>query len=122
MFARRKRSGRHIYLQLAESYRDGARVRQRLVASLGRLDLLERNGGLENLARSLTRFSDRLAVLQSKEPAPEWADIVRDLESLKEAEVKVDGKRFRVRSEMRGAAVQAFRACGVALPPLGRPL
>ena len=59
---------------------------------------------------------------QSKEPAPEWADIVLDLENLEEAEVEVDGKRFRIRSEVRGAAVQAFRACGVALPPLGRPL
>jgi hypothetical protein len=64
----------------------------------------------------------RLGSLQSKESAPEWADIVRDLENLEEAEVEVDGKRFRIRSEERGAAVQAFRACGVALPPLGRLL
>jgi hypothetical protein len=63
-----------------------------------------------------------VAALQRKEPAPEWADIVRDLKNLEEAEVKVEGKRFRIRGEAREAEVQAFRACGVALPPLGRAL
>jgi len=63
MFVRAKRLGQRTYLQLVESYRDGTRVRQRLRTSLGRLDLLLASGGLENLARSLTRFSDRLAIL-----------------------------------------------------------
>ena len=65
MFVRAKRTGQRTYLQLVESYRDGDRVRQRLRASLGRLDLLQQSGGLEDLARSLTRFSDRLAILSA---------------------------------------------------------
>jgi len=44
------------------------------------------------------------------------------LEALNETEIEVDGKHFVVRSAARGAAVKAFRACGVALPPLGRAL
>ena len=64
----------------------------------------------------------RLAKAQRPGAPVEWADVVRDLEALKETEIEADGKRFLVRSEARGAAVKAFRACGVALPALGRAL
>jgi hypothetical protein len=63
----------------------------------------------------------RLAARQGAGALPEWADIVRDLEALQETQLEVDGKKFMVRSGARGAAVKCFRACGVALPPLGRP-
>lgn len=64
----------------------------------------------------------RLATAPGHKPVPEWADVVRDLEALVETEIEVQGKRFAVRGEARAAAAQAFRACGVALPPLSRPL
>jgi len=64
----------------------------------------------------------RLAQLRGVGAAPEWADIVRDLDALTQTEIEVDGKLFVVRSQARGAAVKAFRACGVALPALGRAL
>lgn len=46
-----------------------------------------------------------------------WPDILADLDSLTETEVKQDGKRFLLRSAPRPAASLALRAAGVA-PPL----
>jgi transposase len=47
----------------------------------------------------------------------EWADVLRDLESLQWVEVEYQGKRFRLRSESRGVCSQVFQAAGVAFPP-----
>ena len=47
----------------------------------------------------------------------EWADILRDLENLQNAEVEQDGKRFLLRSEFQGTCGKVFQAVGVALPP-----
>jgi hypothetical protein len=50
--------GRQLtYLQLVESYRDGGRVRQRVIAKLGREDELDRNAILR-LVRSLAKYAD----------------------------------------------------------------
>lgn len=49
--------------------------------------------------------------------SPEWADVLRDLESLQSVEVKYQGKRFRLRSEAHGTCSQVFQAVGVAFPP-----
>src|SRR5918996_2840266 len=51
------------YLQIVRSVRDGARVRQELVASLGRRDLLVATGKLDQLVQALARFSTRLRVV-----------------------------------------------------------
>ena len=47
----------------------------------------------------------------------EWAEILRDLESLQWVEVEHQSKRFRLRSEARGVCSQVFQAAGVAFPP-----
>ena len=47
----------------------------------------------------------------------EWADVLRDLESLQSVEVEYQGKHFRLRSEARGTCSQVFQAVGVAFPP-----
>jgi transposase len=47
----------------------------------------------------------------------EWADMIRDLMSLRYAEVQQDGKRFLLRSEAQGTCGRVFAAVGVALPP-----
>ena len=44
MFARTKKSGRYQYLQIVENRREGSRVVQRVVATLGRLDRLRAKG------------------------------------------------------------------------------
>lgn len=57
------------------------------------------------------------ARLEEKESGAEWADVLRDLDALQWVEVASEGKRFRLRSESRGACYQAFQAAGVAIPP-----
>jgi transposase len=50
----------------------------------------------------------------------EWAQIVEGLESLGVAETEAGNKRYLMRTEAKKAAVKAFAACGVALPPIVR--
>jgi hypothetical protein len=47
---------RYTYVKLVESYRDQGRVRQRLVANLGREDALKASGQLEQLAAAFARL------------------------------------------------------------------
>jgi hypothetical protein len=69
MFVRVKRlvqdGERYEYLQIVRSVRDGPRVRQELVASLGRRDLLVATGKLDGLVQALARFSTRLKVVEA---------------------------------------------------------
>ena len=58
----RKEGGRE-YLQLARTYRDGKKVRQQILATLGRRDVLEATGTLNRLVDSLARFSERIKVV-----------------------------------------------------------
>src|SRR5260370_17157694 len=52
-----RRGGRsYQYLDLVEGRREGGRVRQHVVASLGRLDELTAGGKLEQLAAGLARL------------------------------------------------------------------
>jgi hypothetical protein len=65
MFARTKKSGKYEYLQIAESYRGGPNVKQRVIATLGRLDQMHAKGGVETLVRSLARFSEQALLVLS---------------------------------------------------------
>ncbi len=47
----------------------------------------------------------------------EWADVIQDLGRLQMVEVEQHGKRFLLRSEVRGTCGTVFRAAGVAVPP-----
>ena len=47
----------------------------------------------------------------------EWAEMLGDLEALTHTEVESDGKRFLLRSDVRGTCAAVFRASGVAIPP-----
>jgi len=58
MFARTKKSGKYEYLQLVENHREGAKVNQRVIATLGRLDQMQAKGELETLVRSLIKLKD----------------------------------------------------------------
>ena len=57
MFVRTKPSGAHKYLQVVESFREGRKVRQRVVATLGRLDRLQAEGNIDGIVKSLSRFA-----------------------------------------------------------------
>lgn len=63
MFVRTKTRDDKTYLMIVENKRVGARTEQTVLHSLGRLDKLLEGGGLDALIASLTRFSDKLAVL-----------------------------------------------------------
>ena len=65
MFLRRKQSGRRVYLQVVENRWEGGRCRQRVIATLGRLDTLLASGELDSLVRSAARFSEALLVLDA---------------------------------------------------------
>lgn len=65
MYFCKKTSGGRIYLQIAESRRVGGQVRQRVIATLGRLDELAARGQMERLVRSGARFATQAMVLSA---------------------------------------------------------
>src|SRR5438045_2457312 len=65
MFFRIKPSGERRYLQIVENTRDGASTRQRVLATLGRVEDLEADGRLDALLRSGARFSDTAVLISS---------------------------------------------------------
>lgn len=65
MFFRAKPAGSYRCLQIVHSVREGKKVRQQVIATLGRLALLEASGQLERLMRSGLRYCQSLAVLDA---------------------------------------------------------
>ena len=65
MFFRVKPAGSYRYLQIAHSVREGKKVRQQVIATLGRLDLLQQSGQLDRLMRSGVRQCEGLTVLDA---------------------------------------------------------
>ncbi len=63
MFVRVKPSSGHRYLQIAENYREGKKVKQKILCTLGRLDKLTESGKIDGLAESLLRFSEKIKVI-----------------------------------------------------------
>jgi hypothetical protein len=63
MFIRVKPSGRYKYLQLVENTREGKKVKQHVLFTLGRLDRLADSGKLEGITQSLLRFNEKLTVI-----------------------------------------------------------
>ncbi len=63
MFVRTQTNGSRTYLLIVDNVRIGGKVKQRVLHRLGRLDELLANGQLDLLIRSLSRFSEKLAVL-----------------------------------------------------------
>ena len=74
MFVRIKKSGAHQYLQIVENRREGPKTIQRVIATIGRMDRLQERGEIENLVRSLSRFSEKvLLVLSGQGEVQAWA-------------------------------------------------
>lgn len=65
MYFRVKRTGSYAYLQLVESFREKGRVQQRVLSTVGRLDVLQASGQLDALMRSGLRFCQKLAVIDA---------------------------------------------------------
>jgi len=73
MVVRRKRSVQngvvYEYLQIVRPYRVGGKVRQEVVATLGRAEKLMASGEVDGLLRSLAKFSEKLRVVEaSRQP------------------------------------------------------
>jgi hypothetical protein len=65
MYFRRKTSAGRAYLQIVESRRTGERVRQQVIATLGRYEDLQASGQLERLLRSGARFTAKAMMLNA---------------------------------------------------------
>jgi transposase len=65
MFARVKKSGKYQYLQIVENRRESKKTVQRVIATIGRMDQLRAKGKVENLIRSLSRYSERVMLVLS---------------------------------------------------------
>jgi hypothetical protein len=65
MFARIKKSGKYQYLQVVENPKRNGKVRQRVIATSGRIGQLHDKDRVETLIRSLSRFSERALLILS---------------------------------------------------------
>jgi len=65
MFVRAKKSKGFEYLQVVHNERVEGRVRQRVIATLGRLDVLKRTGQIDALLASCARFAEHSSLLQA---------------------------------------------------------
>src|SRR5882724_7361496 len=65
MFFRTKSSGTRSYLQIVENRWEGGQTRQRVVATLGRLDQLQHSGQLDALLASGARFARSVLLLSA---------------------------------------------------------
>ena len=65
MFFRQKRSAQHVYLQIVENRWEKGRSKQRVVATVGRLDQLQQSGQLDGLLQSGAKFAEAVMVLSA---------------------------------------------------------
>ena len=80
MFARIKKSGKYQYLQIVENRKEEKKVKQRVIATVGRLDRLHSKGRVETLIRSLSKYSEKVLLILSEQ-----------------SDVKADGKKIGLR-------------------------
>jgi transposase len=65
MFFRQKRSGDYVYLQIVENRWEKGRSKQRVIATVGRLDQLQQSGQLDGLLQSGAKFAEAVMVLSA---------------------------------------------------------
>ena len=65
MFARVKKSGKYQCLQIVENKKEKGKVKQRVIATVGRMDQLREKDRVETLIRSLSRFSEKALMILS---------------------------------------------------------
>lgn len=71
MFLRVKKTSSRAYLQIVESYREAGRVRQRVIGTIGRMEELVARGQVDQLLRSLAKYSQRAILLLAGASDPE---------------------------------------------------
>lgn len=90
MFVRAKKSGAYQYLQIVENQRIDGNVRQRVVATLGRLDILQSTGKIDAILSSCARFARRVSVLDAHKHGT-----LPPAETIKIGPVKVFGRLWK---------------------------
>jgi hypothetical protein len=65
MFARVKKSGKYQYLQIVENRKEKGKVKQRVIATIGRMDRLQDKDRVQTLIHSLSRFSEQAMMILS---------------------------------------------------------
>lgn len=65
MFARIKKTGKYQYLQIVQNRKEDKKVKQTVVATLGRLEEMQEKDRIETLIRSLSRFSEKALLIIS---------------------------------------------------------
>ncbi len=65
MFVRIKNSHGYKYLQIVESKREGKKVKQRVLTTLGQVEALSASGKIDDLTRSLAKFSSIRTILDA---------------------------------------------------------
>lgn len=71
MFVRIKKSGKYDYLQVVHNEKIAGQVKQNVIATLGRLDVLKATGRIDALLASCSRFAEQVAVIN----ASRWEEI-----------------------------------------------
>jgi transposase len=71
MFVRIKKTGTYQYLQIVQTYREDKKVKQRIIATLGRLDKLQQTGDIESIISSLTKFSENILLYLTGKSKPQ---------------------------------------------------
>lgn len=79
MFLRIKGKGVYRYLQLVENHREGTKVVQRVLCTLGRVEELMESGTTDALMRSLARFSQKVKIIDGYRDGHLEAGNVRQL-------------------------------------------
>jgi hypothetical protein len=75
MFARIKKSGKYQYLQIVENNEVKGKVKQRVIATIGRLDQMQEKGRVETLIRSLSRYSEKAMLVLTGQSDPDAVTI-----------------------------------------------
>ena len=65
MFVRAKKSGKYDYLQVVHNEKINGRVKQNVIATLGRLDVLQASGKIDALIASCSRYAKQVAVINA---------------------------------------------------------
>lgn len=71
MFVRVKKTGEYQYLQIVQTYREGRKVKQRVVSTLGRLDKMQEKGEVDGIINSLSKYSSNVLMLLTSKSLPE---------------------------------------------------
>ena len=65
MFVRVKNSHGYKYLQIVENRREGNKVKQRVLTTLGQFDALTESGKIDDLTRSLAKFASTRTIVDA---------------------------------------------------------